>query len=273
MRLLSVTVLALAAGCSAPPPAPAHEPPTWGLVHPDLLRRLASDDLADREAASAELDALPLCLLPELEALARRQRDPEVAGRLAGAATRIRERHAADLARTLGCWLAYSEEDVARVARLRECALPALVELLDDEGCASAAWVFLRAFTDIDLPLDADAWRAAVAALRGRLLREVLRDTLERQGYRVRDADANVAAAELVRAYLTEPCLPRGIPDEPGGPERRSPVIGWLLATTLHGALVSREPGISREERLRRWLVRHEGRLVWSGERIHADLR
>jgi hypothetical protein len=80
-----------AATCAAAAPATAPDPRL-----PDIARRLASADFADREAAQKDLEAVPYTARPALVALAAAQSDPEVKVRLEARILQIDEQLAVD---------------------------------------------------------------------------------------------------------------------------------------------------------------------------------
>jgi hypothetical protein len=83
-----VFCLALAAlsalAAAPPPPASAPAPTDLQKTFPDLRRRLASSDFAQRDAAQKLLDAVPPSQLEILRTLAKDETDPEVQARLDG---------------------------------------------------------------------------------------------------------------------------------------------------------------------------------------------
>ncbi|MBI2922618.1 MAG: hypothetical protein HYY18_16320 [Planctomycetes bacterium] len=284
MRLLAAMLVAAAAATVSA--EPGRTASADDLPNPaDLLDLLGSEDPAVRDLGSRALDRLPPERAGDIEELARQATDPEVQAILAAVAARLRHRPLLEKAETLAqetlahprrAWRRLLEEDAA--------ALPVLVLwLLRDEkmenplrdpdclwgdrpvelGECAAEWLAL--ITGEALGRDPEAWEAWFESRRGLSLEDLAVRALEKRGYPVTDADAEVAAAALIRAISEEPDRHRRALDRDRWYRSLAPTAEWLAQSRILGRPPSRfsVPDVSPAVEAADWLAANRGHVVW----------
>ncbi|MBI2922617.1 MAG: hypothetical protein HYY18_16315 [Planctomycetes bacterium] len=258
---------------------------------PSFAERLASDDPAVRAGAQRELDALPAESADDIEEMAGGVADPEAKAALLAAAQRLRNRSLVERADALARRIADGKADqLAEIAALDAEALPVLVRWLESDleignpffsgSCwvdftmiplRRAARVWLQLLTGESTGEDPADWAAFSAARKGRALADVVREGLLRRGYAVAAEDPNVAAAEHVRAFVTESA--KGWPSPTNDWEVRSMSLSarWLMETALGESARSGDlfaPHPAEAAPFAQWVAANRGCVTWDGRRF-----
>ena len=212
----------------------------------DLAIKLASDDPKVRRAARDELLKQAERVAPALRDAAEKATDAEARAALLEIAEFLEDggprAYAKDYAwraarneltlvevlqwkvapeRVFLYWLKHSE-GISEEAKGRDEKNPFFEEHPDPVKLAQAGTRWLRAYTLADIGADTAAWEAFRAKTRGMSWEEIRFEGLEGRGFRVRDADPDVVAAEFLlagRIPLAGALAPGVRPLRPSTPE------------------------------------------------------